>query len=47
MREETKDNNYVGKKWETHKIVGLRTISLGVDLKLLHTVGNDPLGGLK
>ena len=46
-REETKDNNYVGKKKETHNIVGLGTISLGVDLKLFHTVGDYPLCGLK
>jgi hypothetical protein len=47
MREETKNNNYVGKERETHNIVGLGTIRLWIDLKLLYDVRYNPLRGIK
>jgi hypothetical protein len=47
MREETKNNNYVGKERETHNIVGLGTIRLWIDLKLLYAVRDNPLSGVK
>ena len=47
MREEIKNNNFVGKKKETHNIVGLGAISLWINLKLFHTVRDNPLCGLE
>jgi hypothetical protein len=47
MREENKSNNFVGKKEKTHKVVGLGTISLRVDLKPFHAVRDNPLSGVK
>ena len=47
IREESKSNNFVGKERETHNIVGLGTIRLWIDLKLLYTVRDYPLRGIK
>jgi hypothetical protein len=47
LRGESKNNNYVGKKKETDTIVGLRAISFWVDLKLFHTVRDNPFCGIE
>jgi hypothetical protein len=47
MREEIINNNYVGKKEETHNIVGLRAISLGIDLKPFHAIRDNPFCGIE
>ena len=47
IREENKSNNFVGKKEKTHKVVGLGTIRLWIDLKLLYAVRYNPLRGIK
>jgi hypothetical protein len=47
MREEIETNNNVGKKKETHKVVGLGAVGLWVNLKFLNTVRDDPLRGLQ
>ena len=41
------NNNYVGKKKETHNIVGLEGVGLRIDLKLFYTVRDYPLCGLE
>jgi hypothetical protein len=46
-REELKNNNFVGKKKETHKIVGLRTIRLWINSKLFYTVRYNPFRGFQ
>ena len=38
MGEEIESNNFVGKKTETHKIVGLGTIRFWVNAKLFYAV---------
>jgi hypothetical protein len=47
MREELRNNNSVGKKKETHNIVGLEGVGFGLDLEFLHTVGDHPFCGLE
>ncbi len=47
IRDEIICNNYVGKKGGTDNIVGLETISLGVDSKLFYAVRDDSLCGLE
>ena len=47
MGGEIKNNNYVGKKRETHNNVGLRAIRLWIDSKLLYAVRYNPLRGVK
>ena len=47
IRRESKNNNFVGKEKETHKIVGSGGVDFRLDSKLLNAVRDDPLGGLK
>ena len=47
FRKETNNNNYVGKKKETHNIVGLGGVGFWIDLKLFHAIRNYSLRGLK
>ena len=47
MRQEIRTNNFVGKKKESHNIVGLGAIGLWVDLKLLYAVGYNSFRGVK
>ena len=41
--QEIEDNNFVGKKEKSYKIVGLRTIRLWVNSKLFYAVRDNPL----
>jgi len=45
IREKNKNNDFVGKKIETHKIVGLGAIRFWVDSKLFDAVRDNPLRG--
>ncbi len=47
MGEGIRNNNIVGKKKETHNIVGLEGVGFWIDLKPLYTVGDDSLRGLE
>ena len=47
MGVEIRNNNYVGKKKETHNIVGLGAIGLWIDLKFFHIVRDNSLCGLE
>lgn len=47
MEEKNKNDRFVGKEKETHNFVGLGAIRLWIDLKLLYTVRNNPLCGMK
>ena len=47
MREETENNNYVGKKKETHNIVGSGAIRLWINSKLFYAVRYNPFRGFQ